>query len=87
MRLHALSMILCCCYTLHITAPAICPAGGRASLEPLLSRYNWSEHRPEISSHVLTHLSCPTLSTSELQSCDPHGLLEWLGAVDADINW
>ncbi|XP_040001919.1 ribonuclease P protein subunit p40 [Xiphias gladius] len=60
--------------------------GGRASLQPLLSGQDWSEHRPEISSRALTHLSCPTLLTSDLQSCDPHSLLEWLGAVDADVS-
>ncbi|KAG7999555.1 Ribonuclease P protein subunit p40 [Nibea albiflora] len=55
--------------------------GGGASLQDLLSRYDWSEHRPEISSHTLTHLSCPSM-----QSCDPHSFLEWIGAVDADIS-
>ncbi|XP_027144805.1 ribonuclease P protein subunit p40 isoform X1 [Larimichthys crocea] len=55
--------------------------GGGASLQALLSRYDWSEHRPEISSHTLTHLSCPSM-----QSCDPHSFLEWIGAVDADIS-
>ncbi|XP_040911753.1 ribonuclease P protein subunit p40 [Toxotes jaculatrix] len=60
--------------------------GGGASLQPLLSRYDWSEHRPEISRHALANLSCPALLTSDLQSCDPHSLLEWLGAVDADIS-
>lgn len=54
--------------------------GGRASLEPLLSDCDWSEHRPEISRSRLTDLSCPAL-----RSCDPHSVLEWLGAVDADV--
>uniref|UniRef100_A0A3Q0R3E3 Ribonuclease P/MRP 40 subunit n=1 Tax=Amphilophus citrinellus TaxID=61819 RepID=A0A3Q0R3E3_AMPCI len=48
------------------------------SLQSLLSRYDWSEHRPEVSCRVLSDLSCPAL-----RSCDPHSLLEWLGAVDA----
>ncbi|KAI3374715.1 hypothetical protein L3Q82_021030 [Scortum barcoo] len=61
-------------------------SGGGASLQALLSRYDWSEHRPEVSSHMLTDLSCPALLTSDLQSCDPHSFLEWLGAVDAKIN-
>ncbi|XP_071346660.1 ribonuclease P protein subunit p40 [Trachinotus anak] len=60
--------------------------GGGASLQPLLSRYDWSEHRPEISTHAMTHLSCPTLLTSDLQSRDTHSFLEWLGAVDGDIS-
>ncbi|XP_022622086.1 ribonuclease P protein subunit p40 [Seriola dumerili] len=60
--------------------------GGGASLQPLLSHYDWSEHRPEISTHALTHLSCPAQLTSDLQSCDPHSFLEWLGAVDGDIS-
>ncbi|KAG7219158.1 hypothetical protein INR49_006317 [Caranx melampygus] len=60
--------------------------GGGASLQPLLSRYDCSEHRPEISTRALTHLSCPILLTSDLQSCDPHSFLEWLGAVDSDIS-
>ncbi|XP_068424418.1 ribonuclease P protein subunit p40 isoform X2 [Clinocottus analis] len=59
--------------------------GGGASLQALLSRYDWSEHRPEIRSHTLQDLSCPLL-TSDLQSCDPHRLLEWLGAVDAHVS-
>ncbi|XP_044224318.1 ribonuclease P protein subunit p40 isoform X2 [Thunnus albacares] len=60
--------------------------GGGAALQSLLSRYDWSEHSPEVSSRSLTHLSCPTLLTSDLQSCDPHSFLEWLGAVDTDIG-
>ncbi|XP_041804275.1 ribonuclease P protein subunit p40 [Chelmon rostratus] len=60
--------------------------GGGASLQALLSRYDWSEHRPEISSHTLTDLSCPALLTSGLQSCDPHSFLEWIGAVDARVS-
>ncbi|KAM6920748.1 ribonuclease P protein subunit p40 isoform 3-T4 [Lycodopsis pacificus] len=43
------------------------------------------EHRPEVRSHALTDLFCPLL-TSDLQSCDPHLLLEWLGAVDAGVS-
>lgn len=54
--------------------------GGRASLQSLLSRYDCSEHRPQISQRSLSELSCPDVS-----SCDPHSLLEWLGAVDADV--
>ncbi|XP_018534628.1 ribonuclease P protein subunit p40 [Lates calcarifer] len=60
--------------------------GGGASLQSLLSRHDWSEHRPEISHHALTNLSCPALPTSDLQSCDPHSFLEWLGAMDADVS-
>uniref|UniRef100_UPI0037E95A1E ribonuclease P protein subunit p40 n=1 Tax=Semicossyphus pulcher TaxID=241346 RepID=UPI0037E95A1E len=60
-------------------------AGGGDSLQALLSRYDWSEHRPEIRRHILTDLSCPLL-TSDLQSCDPHSFLEWLGAADAHIS-
>uniref|UniRef100_G3ND44 Uncharacterized protein n=1 Tax=Gasterosteus aculeatus aculeatus TaxID=481459 RepID=G3ND44_GASAC len=59
--------------------------GGGASLQALLSRYDWSEHRPEIQSHTLIDFTCPLL-TSDLQSCDPHCLLEWLGAVDAHVS-
>ncbi|XP_008284179.1 ribonuclease P protein subunit p40 [Stegastes partitus] len=55
--------------------------GGRACLQPLLLRYDWSEHTPEVSRCHLTNLSCPVL-----QSCDPHSLLEWLGTVDADVS-
>ncbi|KAM8728654.1 ribonuclease P protein subunit p40 isoform 3-T3 [Acanthopagrus schlegelii] len=61
--------------------------GGGASLQNLLSRYDWSEHRPDVSSRTLTNLSCPTLQSCDLQSCDPHSLLEWIGAVDAHISW
>ncbi|XP_056266533.1 ribonuclease P protein subunit p40 [Pseudoliparis swirei] len=61
------------------------PPGGGASLRALLSRYDWSEHKPEIRSHTLTDLPSPLL-TSDLQSCDPHRLLEWLGAVDAHVD-
>ncbi|KAM6918640.1 ribonuclease P protein subunit p40 [Xenentodon cancila] len=55
--------------------------GGGASLQPLLSRNDWSEHRPEVSYHALTDLQCPIP-----QSCDPHSFLEWLGVVDAGIS-
>uniref|UniRef100_A0A3Q0R3D1 Ribonuclease P/MRP 40 subunit n=1 Tax=Amphilophus citrinellus TaxID=61819 RepID=A0A3Q0R3D1_AMPCI len=55
--------------------------GSGASLQSLLSRYDWSEHRPEVSCRVLSDLSCPAL-----RSCDPHSLLEWLGAVDAGCH-
>ncbi|CAJ1073215.1 ribonuclease P protein subunit p40 [Xyrichtys novacula] len=60
--------------------------GGGASLQTLLSRHDWSEHRPEVSRHTLTHLSCPALLTSDLLSCDPHSFLEWLGAAHAHIS-
>lgn len=60
--------------------------GGGASLQALLSRYEWSEHRPETSYHTLSHLSCPALRTSDLLSCDPHSVLEWLGSVDAHVS-
>ncbi|XP_074484679.1 ribonuclease P protein subunit p40 [Sebastes fasciatus] len=59
--------------------------GGGASLQAFLSRCDWSEHRPEVSRRTLTDLSCPLL-TSDLQSPDPHHLLEWLGAVDAHVS-
>ncbi|XP_029970509.1 ribonuclease P protein subunit p40 [Salarias fasciatus] len=55
--------------------------GGGASLQSLLSRCDWSEHRPQMSQRGLTELSCPAV-----HSCDPHSLLEWLGAVDADVT-
>ncbi|XP_013888182.1 ribonuclease P protein subunit p40 [Austrofundulus limnaeus] len=55
--------------------------GGGASLQPLLSRYDWSEHKPEVSRRCLNDLTCPSP-----RSCDPHSLLEWLGAVDADVS-
>ncbi|KAM7399933.1 hypothetical protein PAMA_004560 [Pampus argenteus] len=60
--------------------------GSGAALQSLLSRYDWSEHSPEVSSRSMTHLSCPTLLTSDLQTCDPHSFLEWLGAMDADVS-
>ncbi|XP_034534453.1 ribonuclease P protein subunit p40 [Notolabrus celidotus] len=60
--------------------------GGGASLQALLSRFDWSEHRPEISCRTLTQLSCPAVLTSDLLSCDPHSFLEWLGAVDAHVS-
>ncbi|XP_042354336.1 ribonuclease P protein subunit p40 [Plectropomus leopardus] len=60
--------------------------GGGASLQALLSRYDWSEHRPEVSSRVLTNLSCHAPGSCDPASCDPHRLLEWLGAVDADVS-
>lgn len=55
--------------------------GGGAALQPLLSRYDWSEHKPEVSCRSLSHLVCPAL-----RSCDPHSLLEWIGAVEADVS-
>lgn len=64
----------------------LCPAGGGASLQALLSRCVWTEHRPVVSKRALTQLSCPVLRPGQ-QSCDPHSFLEWLGAVDAHISW
>lgn len=64
----------------------LCPAGGGASLQALLSRCVWTEHRPVVSKRTLTQLSCPALRPDQ-QSCDPHSFLEWLGAVDAHISW
>lgn len=61
--------------------------GGGASLQSLLSRYDWSEHRPAVSRRALTDLAHPTLLTSDLQPRDSHSVLEWLGAVDAAISW
>ncbi|XP_017297069.1 ribonuclease P protein subunit p40 isoform X2 [Kryptolebias marmoratus] len=55
--------------------------GGGASLQALLSRYDWSEHKPKVSRRCLSNLVCPAP-----RSCDPHSLLEWLGAVDADVR-
>lgn len=61
--------------------------GGGASLQSLLSRYDWTEHRPEVSRRPLADLSCPALLTANLQPRDSHSVLEWLGAVDAAISW
>ncbi|XP_029930013.1 ribonuclease P protein subunit p40 [Myripristis murdjan] len=61
------------------------PGGGEA-LKALLSRYDWTEHRPQVSSRLLTNLPCPTPLTSDLPSCDPHSFLEWLGAVEAEVS-
>ncbi|XP_051250345.1 ribonuclease P protein subunit p40 [Dicentrarchus labrax] len=61
------------------------PGGGDA-LQALLSRYNWSEHRPEVCSRTLTDLPCPALLTSDLLTSDPHSFLEWIGAVDAGVS-
>ncbi|XP_047445953.1 ribonuclease P protein subunit p40 [Mugil cephalus] len=56
--------------------------GGGASLQPLLARYDWTEHTPEIVRRPLSNLSVPDLS-SHLAA---HSFLEWLGTVDADIS-
>ncbi|XP_061550204.1 ribonuclease P protein subunit p40 isoform X1 [Phycodurus eques] len=61
-------------------------SGGRDALELLLSRYDWSQHMPEVSSRLLTDLTCPAPLTSDLHSYDPLSFLEWLGAVQADIS-
>ncbi|XP_027875856.1 ribonuclease P protein subunit p40 isoform X4 [Xiphophorus couchianus] len=55
--------------------------GGGASLQPLLSRCDWSEHRPDVGRRALSRLVHPSL-----RSCDPHDLLEWIGAVDASVS-
>ncbi|XP_051557039.1 ribonuclease P protein subunit p40 [Myxocyprinus asiaticus] len=56
----------------------------------LLSQYTHVEHKPAFSSQTLKNLPCPTLYPSDLQgttlSCNPHHFLEWLGAVNLDIN-
>uniref|UniRef100_A0A3Q3XK43 Uncharacterized protein n=1 Tax=Mola mola TaxID=94237 RepID=A0A3Q3XK43_MOLML len=54
---------------------------GDASLQALLSRYDWSERRPEISSRTLTDLSCP-----DLQSCDSHSLLDTSHVVTSFLS-
>ncbi|XP_061776589.1 ribonuclease P protein subunit p40 isoform X2 [Nerophis ophidion] len=64
----------------------LCHSEGGAILQPLLSRYDWSEHTPKVRSQMLAQLPCPALLTSDLQSYDPFSLLEWLGAVAADVS-
>ncbi|XP_061694869.1 ribonuclease P protein subunit p40 isoform X1 [Syngnathoides biaculeatus] len=61
-------------------------SGGGDALELLLSRYERSQHTPEVSSRLLTDLTRPAPLTSDLRSYDPFGFLEWLGAVQADIS-
>ncbi|KAM4604976.1 ribonuclease P protein subunit p40 [Polymixia lowei] len=60
------------------------------AMQSLLSRYEWSEHRPQVNSNVLMALPCPPLLSSDLrgdhESCDPQSFLEWLGAIDAGIS-
>ncbi|KAK0138300.1 Ribonuclease P protein subunit p40 [Merluccius polli] len=67
------------------------PGGEGPALQSLLSNHKLSEHRPRVSSRVMTSLPCPTLATSDLQgerrSCDPQSFLEWLGAVDAGVSF
>ncbi|KAG7273900.1 hypothetical protein CRUP_025961 [Coryphaenoides rupestris] len=63
--------------------------GASSPAVSLLSNHKLSEHRPRVSSTVMTSLACPTLVTSDLQqqSCDPQSFLEWLGAVDAGVTF
>ncbi|XP_038819359.1 ribonuclease P protein subunit p40 isoform X2 [Salvelinus namaycush] len=65
-------------------------ADGDRALQSLLSRYQWKEHRPVVSSHTLKDLPCPSLHALDLRgdqrSCDPHSFLEWLGAVSAGVS-
>ncbi|XP_056453767.1 ribonuclease P protein subunit p40-like [Gadus chalcogrammus] len=67
------------------------PGDESPALQSLLSNHKLSEHRPRVSTHVMTSLPCPTLVTSDLQgeqqSCDPQSFLEWLGAVDAGVTF
>lgn len=60
------------------------------TLNKLLSQYSHEEHKPAFSHHTLKNIPCPTLYPSDIQgktlSCDPHHLLEWLGAVNLDIS-
>lgn len=71
--------------SLHITG-----VDGTESLQRLLSCSQWTEHRPRVRTLTLRDLACPTLHPSDLHgdqsSCDPTQFLEWLGAVNADIN-
>ncbi|KAM3604454.1 uncharacterized protein V6R79_011206 [Siganus canaliculatus] len=55
--------------------------GGGACLQDILSRYEWAEHTPEVRGHSLVDLPCPPL-----RSCDPHSLLEWIGAAHANVS-
>nr|XP_057924815.1 ribonuclease P protein subunit p40 isoform X2 [Doryrhamphus excisus] len=61
-------------------------SGDVDALQPLLSQYEWSVHTPEVISRTLTHLPCPAMMTSDLQSYDAFSFLEWLGAVAADVS-
>ncbi|CAB1317926.1 unnamed protein product [Coregonus sp. 'balchen'] len=55
-------------------------ADGDRVLQTLLSRYQWKEHKPVVSSHTLKDLPCPSLHALDLrgdqQSCDPHSFLD-----------
>ncbi|XP_011484674.1 ribonuclease P protein subunit p40 isoform X2 [Oryzias latipes] len=55
--------------------------GGGASLHPLLSCCDWSEHQPEVKFRSLTNVSFPVP-----ESCDPHSFLQWLGAVESGVS-
>uniref|UniRef100_A0A3B4F942 Ribonuclease P/MRP subunit p40 n=1 Tax=Pundamilia nyererei TaxID=303518 RepID=A0A3B4F942_9CICH len=56
--------------------------GGGASLQPLLSRCDWSQHRPEVNCSVLTDLSCPAP-----RSCDPHNLLMGYDIINSSSSF
>ncbi|XP_077580070.1 ribonuclease P protein subunit p40 [Stigmatopora nigra] len=62
------------------------PAGNSELLKPLLLRYDWSQHSPEVASRLLSDLTLPGLFTSDLNSYDPYDFLEWLGAVESDVD-
>ncbi|XP_077471459.1 ribonuclease P protein subunit p40 [Stigmatopora argus] len=62
------------------------PAGNSEKLQPLLLRYDWSQHAPEVASRLLTDLTLPGRFTSDLDSYDPFDFLEWLGAVQTDVG-
>ncbi|XP_062338186.1 ribonuclease P protein subunit p40 [Osmerus eperlanus] len=63
---------------------------GNETLQSFLSHCQWTEHRPHVNTLTLRDLPCPALHHSDLRgdqsSCDPTNFLEWLGAVNADID-
>ncbi|XP_077414459.1 ribonuclease P protein subunit p40 [Vanacampus margaritifer] len=61
-------------------------SGESEALQPLLSRYDWTRHTPKVNGCLLTHSSRPAPPAPDPRSYDPFELLEWLGAVQADIS-
>ncbi|XP_061150608.1 ribonuclease P protein subunit p40 [Syngnathus typhle] len=59
-------------------------SGDTGVLQPLLWRYKWSQHTPEVSGRLVSH---PVPPACDLRSHDPFDLLEWLGAIQADPDW
>ncbi|XP_077367870.1 ribonuclease P protein subunit p40 [Festucalex cinctus] len=61
-------------------------SGETAALQPLLSRCDWTRHAVKVGGRLVSHSGRPAPPTPDPRSYDPFQLLDWLGAVQADVS-